>query len=296
MKTDKKLSVITICYNIKEEIERTCQSIVAQTSRDFEWVVIDGGSTDGTVDILNKYKDHIDVFVSEPDKGIYNAMNKGIRLAHGEWLNFMNGGDEFADKDVVADFLAYDTSDVDIVYGNCNTISATGKISLKKFCDVLNKNFFYNGITINHQASFIRHLLFDKYGMYSEEYKLVSDWEKWIVFAENNCIFQHWNRTVSNFYLGGTSDKLQHLHNEEIRYICLKYFTKEDMRNIPPRQCRFYLFNFLPFLFIKYKSEQGICSAKLFNFFPLYKIVSNGFSSQIYLFHFLPLLKILKKF
>ena len=112
---DKKLSVITICYNIKDEIRRTCESIANQTNHDFEWIVVDGGSTDGTVEILNEYKKHIDVFISEPDKGIYNAMNKGIMQAHGEFLNFMNGGDTFADSNVVADFLNYDTDDVDVL-------------------------------------------------------------------------------------------------------------------------------------------------------------------------------------
>ena len=95
MKDAPALTIITVCRN-EPNIERTCESIVSQTWQDFEWIVVDGASTDGTLDILEKYKDRIDVFVSEPDTGIFNAMNKGIRLAHGEFLNFMNGGDEFA--------------------------------------------------------------------------------------------------------------------------------------------------------------------------------------------------------
>lgn len=78
----KKLSIITICFNIKDEIEQTLKSIVNQTWQDFEWIVIDGGSTDGTLDVLKKYKKHISVLISEPDKGIYNAMNKGIKIAN----------------------------------------------------------------------------------------------------------------------------------------------------------------------------------------------------------------------
>ena len=137
-----KLSVITICYNIKDEIERTCESIVSQTNQDFEWIVVDGVSTDGTVDILNKYKDKMTVYISEPDKGIYNAMNKGIKRAKGEYLNFMNGGDCFAASDIVEKFYHCPAYGADVVYGNCEIVSAKGE---KKPADIplfVNKLYF----------------------------------------------------------------------------------------------------------------------------------------------------------
>ena len=101
MRKKPVLSIITICYNIKDEIERTCKSIVNQTWQDFEWIVVDGGSIDGTVEVLKKYQDRMSVLISEPDNGLYNAMNKGIVHAKGEWLNFMNGGDEYAVTDAL---------------------------------------------------------------------------------------------------------------------------------------------------------------------------------------------------
>ena len=110
------LTIITVCFNIKDEIERTCQSIVNQTWQNFEWIVIDGGSTDGTVDILKKYSDRINILVSEPDKGIYNAMNKGIKLSHGEWLNFMNGGDRFTSNDVLKEVFSGKEYSADVLY------------------------------------------------------------------------------------------------------------------------------------------------------------------------------------
>ena len=91
-----QLSIVTVCYNEKD-IGRTCESIVSQSCQDFEWIVVDGGSTDGSLEVIKHYKERIDILISEPDNGIYDAMNKGIRLAKGKWINFMNGGDTFAD-------------------------------------------------------------------------------------------------------------------------------------------------------------------------------------------------------
>ena len=105
MTNETLISIITVCYNIKDEIERTCESIISQTANNYEWIVVDGGSIDGTVDILNKYKDKMSVFISEKDTGIYNAMNKGIKRATGEWCIFMNGGDCFASKISLKNFL-----------------------------------------------------------------------------------------------------------------------------------------------------------------------------------------------
>lgn len=96
-----KISVITVCYNAAETLERTMQSVLEQTYRDIEYIIIDGGSTDGTLDIIRKYEDRFAYWVSEPDGGIYDAMNKGVMHATGEWVNFMNAGDRFVDEKVV---------------------------------------------------------------------------------------------------------------------------------------------------------------------------------------------------
>lgn len=95
------ISVVTVCYNAADTIEKTMLSVLNQTYHDIEYIIIDGGSTDGTVEIIRKYADRIAYWVSEPDKGIYDAMNKGIKVATGEWINFMNAGDEFVDEGVI---------------------------------------------------------------------------------------------------------------------------------------------------------------------------------------------------
>lgn len=115
-----RISVVTICYNCVEEIERTIQSVVSQTYNNIEYIIIDGKSSDGTVDIINQYKDCIDYFKSEKDNGIYDAMNKGIIVATGDYIIFMNSGDAFVNKDILADVVrAVDFSE-DIIYGAVN--------------------------------------------------------------------------------------------------------------------------------------------------------------------------------
>lgn len=113
-----KISIITISYNCRDCIEKTIKSVIGLSYDNLEYIIIDGGSTDGTVDIIEQYKDKIAYFVSERDKGIYDAMNKGLAVATGEWVNFMNAGDFFANKDVLNSIVEKIEDDAVIVHGN----------------------------------------------------------------------------------------------------------------------------------------------------------------------------------
>jgi glycosyltransferase involved in cell wall biosynthesis len=169
-----KYSIITVNYNNREGLLKTIKSVINQTFRDFEFIVIDGGSTDGSDRVLKEYDKDIDYWVSEPDKGIYNAMNKGIAQAHGEFLNFMNSGDFFYNNEVLADVISY-TEDSDILVGKDYHYN---EISQKGFASILPSRlsmvtFFKE--TLPHQGAFIRRTLFIN-TPYDETLKIAADW------------------------------------------------------------------------------------------------------------------------
>lgn len=170
-----KISVVTVCYNAVETIEQTILSVINQTYPIIEYIIIDGASTDGTVDIINKYRDKIAYFVSEPDKGIYDAMNKGIKAATGEWINFMNAGDEFHDIDVLST-ITPQMKNADIVYGDTMLLYSIGK-KLKK---PLPLSQITDRMVFGHQATFVRaryhkEHIFDTSFKSSADYKFLRD-------------------------------------------------------------------------------------------------------------------------
>lgn len=172
-------SIITVCYNEEKNIEKTCKSIFKQTLKNFEWIVIDGKSIDNTLNIIKKYNKCITSLVSERDDGIYNAMNKGIKRAKGEYVLFLNGGDQLKDKNVlqkVSDFIKGDNQKTNIYYGDM--LYDDGELVSYK-TSTLNEKFFIKK-SISHQATFIKKNLLIKHKGYSEKYKIVSDYDFWI--------------------------------------------------------------------------------------------------------------------
>lgn len=174
-----KYSIITVNFNNKEGLRKTIESVIHQTFRDFEFIIIDGGSTDGSTDILKEYDSQIDCWVSEPDGGIYQGMNKGIKKATGEYLNFMNSGDCFYANDILEKVSEY-PSDADFIVGkdyHYNSETHQGHASIQPSRTTM-IHFFV--ATLDHQSSFIKRELF-KDSLYDESYRLVSDW---IFFTE----------------------------------------------------------------------------------------------------------------
>ena len=210
-----KLSIITINYNNAEGLRKTLASIAAQTFRDFEHIIVDGGSTDGSVEVIREYEQSLASrlsplasnlkWLSEPDSGIYNAMNKGIKMANGEYLLFLNSGDYLVDADTLKNVFA-DADDVDIIYGDRINVWKDGlERNRDSFPDHITGYFLYRGM-ISHQASFIKSDLFVKYGLYREDLKYGADWEFFLrTFLLYNCTYQHIYQNVVYFDCLGIS-------------------------------------------------------------------------------------------
>jgi glycosyltransferase involved in cell wall biosynthesis len=150
-KRHPKVTVITVCYNAATIIEETILSVVNQTYDNIEYIVIDGGSKDGTQNIIEKYSSKLTVYVSEPDNGIYDAMNKAINMATGDWVNFMNAGDKFCNNDVIDCLVSQIEDDTIIAYGDTMYVYKS-RICRKKHYQL---SHLKRGMPLGHQASFI---------------------------------------------------------------------------------------------------------------------------------------------
>lgn len=230
-----KISIITINYNDKVGLEKTMQSVVNQVDNDFEYIVIDGNSADGSKEVLEKYNQQITYSLSEPDSGIYNAMNKGIRVAKGNYLLFLNSGDYLFDNDVISKVKKIIDGNYDIYYGN--TIF---KNKLKEeviiYPEKLSFHFFtYNSLC--HQATFIKKSLFESIFYYNESLKIISDWEFMIyAICKKNCSYKHINEFICYYDFEGVSsnENSKKIIKEERNAVMNKYFSAfiEDYKNL----------------------------------------------------------------
>ena len=212
-----KLSIITINYNNKVGLRRTLKSVTGQTNQDFQYIVIDGGSTDGSVEVIREYEKFIDFWVSEPDKGIYNAMNKGVTHAIGEYCNFLNSGDTYSSVNVVENFINSDSKE-DIITGimkwvrftNDDIVPIWRTIPMEKITsDIL----FLK--SVSHPSTFILTELLRK-NPYDEELRIVSDWK---FFMEELIINERSYSTlpfeVADFDNSGISNTNGAMHQQE---------------------------------------------------------------------------------
>ncbi|GAB3174254.1 glycosyltransferase family 2 protein [Telluribacter humicola] len=175
------VSIITVAYNSSSTIKETINSVLSQQVDSLEYIVIDGGSTDGSIDILKHFNDKISRWISEPDNGIYDAMNKGLRLATGEVIGFLNSDDLYANKNVLIKVMnIFDTNpEVDIVYGDLIYVeseSTTSKVRYWK-CQNYYNDFFEDGYVPPHPSFFARSHVFKKAGTFDLNFKLAADYE-----------------------------------------------------------------------------------------------------------------------
>ncbi len=216
-----KLSVITIVYNNVRDIERTMLSVLNQTYRNIEYIIIDGGSVDGTKDIIYNYKSRLTQFISEPDQGIYDAMNKGLSLATGDYVLFMNSGDEIYSPETVKEVFETESS-ADIYYGETEMFNDRWEsLGQRRHCAPENFNWksFKYGMSISHQAIYVKRSIA---GPFDLQYKYSADID-WIIRAAKNASSMVNTHTFVAKYLVGGVSKKKHLASLKERF---KIFTK----------------------------------------------------------------------
>ena len=212
-----KISIITINYNNADGLRRTIASVVAQTYLEKEYIIIDGYSTDGSQDEIKKHEEKIAYWISEPDSGIYNAMNKGIRQATGDYCIFMNSGDVFFSPTVLLEASAYLKSGKDIYNGN-SVYLKNRRISWYRKGNRDNSIPFFYRTSICHQASFIKTSLL-KDIEYDESLKIASDWKFWLVACRRHSSFEAIDVNVCCFEVGGISSNKDIVTRERKRVL-----------------------------------------------------------------------------
>lgn len=211
-----KVSIVTVCYNAGKGLQRTLEAILGQSYSNKEIIVVDGGSTDGSLDSINTWP--IDYLVSEPDKGIYDAMNKGLTLATGDYVWFMNAGDLPADSDVLSELISAAPFLPDVIYGNTQTVYPDGRVKEMVFPPVpLKQRYFAADMVVNHQSVLVKTAICPKF---DTQYKIIGD-QKWLYELckrdMNQCYV---NRVVCRYELGGVSGtSYKCLNNEKIRFV-----------------------------------------------------------------------------
>lgn len=204
-----KISLITVTRNAQKTIGRCIESVVAQNYNNIEYIIIDGASTDGTLEIIKQYKPHIDFFISEPDDGIYDAMNKGIQFSTGNIVGIFNSDDFFAYKEILSDIAAAFTDrDMDVLYGDLNYLNPQGNIVRRWRSGTYKQGMFNRGWMPPHPTFYCKRLLFEMWGNYDLQYGTAADYELMLRFIHlNGASTYYLNKTMVNMVTGGESNK-----------------------------------------------------------------------------------------
>ncbi|MFA4867305.1 MAG: glycosyltransferase family 2 protein [Pedobacter sp.] len=198
-----KISIITVNYNNKTGLAKTIQSVVNQSYSNIEYIVIDGGSADGSKGVIKAQERKIAYWISEADSGIYNAMNKGIKDSTGEYLLFINSGDVLVNENIIQEVVDLGLT-ADLVYGNLVFVNGDKRREWFPTSELTFNVFFRESIP--HPSTFIKRTLFDTVGLYNEHYAIVSDWEFFVLaVCKFNCSFKHIDKFIALFNEDGIS-------------------------------------------------------------------------------------------
>lgn len=205
-----KVSIITVAYNAAETIEETLQSVASQTHSELEYIVIDGGSTDGTLDLIGRYSDTVDVLVSEPDAGIYDAMNKGVIRTTGEVVGILNSDDAYADPQVIADVVhALQASAADACYADLDYVDRAdpSKILRRWKSGAFRKAAFKMGWMPPHPTFFLKKAAYERHGMYRTELTTSADYELMLrMLYKHEVTVAYLPRVIVKMKMGGQSN------------------------------------------------------------------------------------------
>jgi glycosyltransferase involved in cell wall biosynthesis len=213
-------SIVTVVYNGVNTIEQTIKSVLGQTYSNLEYIIVDGGSTDGTLDIIKQYekafaqKNVAYKFISEPDKGIYDAMNKGIMLTNGAWVGIINSDDYYENEALAFVKKSIDSNArAELVYGNLNFINEAGEIKIEKPKPDL--SLLINTMTIFHPTTFIKRSVYMEHGLFNLKYKLCADWDLILRLYLKKVNFCHVDELLANFRNGGAGSGFKMIHLKE---------------------------------------------------------------------------------
>lgn len=199
-----RLSIITVNRNNSAGLEKTIQSIAGSANLDFEYIIIDGNSSDTSVEVIKKYEKSVSYWLSEPDSGIYNAMNKGIKVSTGDYLLFLNSGDTFEQNIDLHNIIQQLGSNEDLIYFDLVICLKNGMNQIKHYPTLLNFKYFAED-SLPHMATFIKKQLFSEYGLYDEQMKICADWAFFMKAVCGGCSYKHIPECFSVFYDGGIS-------------------------------------------------------------------------------------------
>lgn len=198
-----RLSIITVCFNSGDTIERTIRSVLSQKNEEIEYIIIDGKSTDNTLEIIYKYKQDIDYFISEKDNGISDAFNKGIKVSRGEWIGIINADDQYL-PGAFNILLNNAQEEAGVFFGN--GIRAYSDTQFRKYMADPNVDGLHDSMTLVHPSTFVRKSVYDHFGMFDVNYRYVMDRELLLRFLNKGVQFQYFNVYLAVYQMGGVSD------------------------------------------------------------------------------------------
>jgi glycosyltransferase involved in cell wall biosynthesis len=252
-----KISIVTVVWNNEKTVKNAIDSVLSQTYKDVEYIVVDGASTDGTVDIVKSYGESISKFISEPDKGIYDAMNKGVKLATGEIIGILNSDDFYSSNSILETIVSNFLDEIDAVYGDLTYVDSidTSKVIRYWKSQKYKKGLFQKGWHPAHPTFFVKRELYEKYGIFNLEFKIASDYELMLRFIEKHGVkTEYIPKIIVNMRVGGTS-------NSSIKNIAISNYEvykswKINGLKISPMIALIKPFSKIKQLFLREKSEK----------------------------------------